>query len=467
MAAPPAPTPSAPVKISALSFRVILRVVLTVVCVAIALWLIYVLRRPLSWIFIAGFLAIALVGAGQLPLAQHAPRLRRRARLHRPGARARAARGAARPARGRAAQPADREPARVRRRPAGVRSRRTSQLRELEENYNITAELQKQASSLPGRVGDAAGILSDIGLGLVNSIFAGVTILVLSLFMLNSGRGWLEWFAERQGRERAEWLERLFDRVGNAVGNYVAGALGQALVAGLLAYVVLLILGVPYAGSLAVVIFLLDLVPLVGATLGAVLVGIITLFIDFPTTTIVWTIWSIVYQQVENNIIQPRIQARAVQVHPFVVLVSVLFGSTLFGVLGALLAIPVAAAIQISIIEYNNLRTPGDRRGGAPPAADEPPPPRAARLTPVPRRTSLRRAPVTSPHERGDPAADHEAGDRRADQELLAPLVDLLAPVGELGDLGAQAVDGDPELGAVGLDRAADLLGERVAAISA
>jgi predicted PurR-regulated permease PerM len=230
-------------------------------------------------------------------------------------------------------------------------------LRELEEDYNITAELQNQASALPGRVGDAAGILSDIGLGLVNSVFAGVTIIVLSLFMIGSGRGWLDWVAERQGDERSEWLKRLFDRIGNAVGNYVAGALGQAAVAGLLAYIVLLILGVPYAGSLAVVIFLLDLVPLVGATLGAIIVGVITLFEDFPTVTIVWVIWSIIYQQVENNVIQPRIQARAVQVHPFVVLVSVLFGSTLFGVLGALLAIPVAAAIQIAVVEYNKLRS--------------------------------------------------------------------------------------------------------------
>ena len=112
------------------------------------------------------------------------------------------------------------------------------------------------------------------------------------------------------------WMKRLFDRIGNAVGNYVAGALGQALIAGVLAYIVLLILGVPYAGSLAVVIFLLDLVPLVGATLGAIVVGIITLFNDFPTVTIIWAIWSIVYQQIENNVIQPRIQARAVSGAP-------------------------------------------------------------------------------------------------------------------------------------------------------
>ena len=222
----------------------------------------------------------------------------------------------------------------VRRPTCSSSSRRTSGCASWRRTTTSRPSCRSRPARCPARSATPPGILSDIGLGLVNSVFAGVTILVLSLFMINSGRGWLNWVAERQGPERSEWLERLFDRVGNAVGNYVAGALGQALVAGLLAYVVLLILGVPYAGSLAVVIFLLDLVPLVGATLGAVIVGIITVFTDFPTTTIVWAIWSIVYQQVENNIIQPRIQARAVQVHPFVVLVSVLFGSTLFGVLG-------------------------------------------------------------------------------------------------------------------------------------
>ncbi len=133
------------------------------------------------------------------------------------------------------------------------------------------------------------------------------------------------------------------------------------------------ILGVPFAGSLAVIIFLLDLVPLVGATLGAIIVGIITVFNDFPTVTIIWVVWSIVYQQLENNVIQPRIQARAVDVHPFVVLVSVLFGATLFGVIGALLAIPVAAAIQISIHEYSLYRNPPEIGAVEAPPPDEPP----------------------------------------------------------------------------------------------
>jgi predicted PurR-regulated permease PerM len=107
-----------------------------------------------------------------------------------------------------------------------------------------------------------------------------------------------------------------------------------------------------------VLIFVLDLIPLVGATLGAVIVAIITLFQDFPTATIIWVVWSIVYQQFENSVIQPRIQARAVRIHPFIVLTSVLFGSTLFGIMGALLAIPIAAAIQIAVIEYKLLRNP-------------------------------------------------------------------------------------------------------------
>ena len=383
MAAASSPPTGDPVKVTALSSRVVLRVVLLVLLVLFTLWLVYLLRKPLTWIFIAGFLATALSGPVSylqrwtsrglaitlvyiglilvpvLVAAMLVPPIVEQLNLL-----------------------VDNLPQYAADLSEFVSKNDT--LRQLEEDYNVTAELQSQASTLPGRVGDAAGILSDIGLGLVNSIFAGVTILVLSLFMMGSGRSWLTWLSQRQGPGREQWLNRLFDRIGNAVGNYVAGALGQALVAGILAYVVLRILGVPYAGSLAVVIFLLDLVPLVGATLGAVIVGIITVFNDFPTTTIVWTIWSIVYQQVENNVIQPRIQAKAVQVHPFVVLTSVLFGSTLFGVLGALLAIPVAAAIQIAIVEYGHLRRPGSIGAvQAPPGEAPPPPPDAAPPAPA------------------------------------------------------------------------------------
>ena len=376
------PTPPPPVvPAGTLSVRVILRTVLVIVGVVLALYLIYRVRKPLSWIFIAGFLAIALAGPinflGRFMRKGFAVALVYVLLILIPVAIA-----------------ALLVPPIVEQVNLLIQNvpkyaadlsdfvQRNDRLRSLEENYNITAELQKQAATLPARAGDAASILSNIGLGVVNSVFAGVTILILSVFMVGSGRTWLDWLARRQGPEHGEWMDRLFNRIGRAVGNYVAGALGQALIAGVLAWIVLLILGVPYAGSLAVIIFLLDLVPLVGATLGAIIVGIITLFNDFPQDTIAWIIWSVVYQQVENSVIQPRIQARALEVHPFVVLVSVLFGSTLFGIVGALIAIPVAAAIQISITEYNRFRqqtladsivAPPTSRPAGPPPAIEPP----------------------------------------------------------------------------------------------
>jgi predicted PurR-regulated permease PerM len=114
----------------------------------------------------------------------------------------------------------------------------------------------------------------------------------------------------------------------------------------------------------------------VGATIAAVLIGIVTVFEDFPTITIIWTIWAIVYQQFENHVIQPQIQKRTVKVQPFITIVAVLFGATLLGVLGALVAIPVAASIQILVREYVDLRTlsikKDEDRGDEPPP--EPPP---------------------------------------------------------------------------------------------
>ena len=367
MSAPASPAPTT----YSVSTRTVVRIALTVVGVGVALYLLYLLRRPLSWIFIAGFLAIALSG----PISFLSRRMSRRlavplvyiglilvpflifAALVPPVVQE-------------GNNLADSLPQYAR--DLSDLVEKNERLRQLEEDYDITGKLEEQASSLPSRLGDAAGVLSGIGVGLVNSLFAGVTILVLSGFLLGTGRRWLDMYADRHEPDRAAWMKALYDRIASTVGNYVAGALAQATVAGILAWIVLEILGVPYALPLAVVVFILDLVPLVGATLGAIIVGIVTLFSDFPTDTIIWAVWSIVYQQVENTVIQPRIQARAVAVHPLVVLVSVLFGSTLFGVLGALLAIPVAAAIQITVREYMTFRnTPVE---DLPPPGEPPPP---------------------------------------------------------------------------------------------
>lgn len=353
--------------------RAVARTVVIVVTVLITLYVIYLLRKPIGWLLIATFLAIALsgpvnflhrymkrgfaitlvylgillvpVGIGALvipPIVSGAEDLAKNAPQY-------------------AQDVAD-------------FVNENERLREINDDYDITSKLEEEAGKLPEKIGDAAVVLRDVGFGIVNSIFALVTILILTAFMLGGGRKWIETGLRYAPPDRAERIRRVIDRSARAVGNYVAGALFQATLAGITSYVVLTILGVPFAAPLALIVFFLDLIPMVGATIGAVIVGVFTLFGgDFPADTIIWTIWSIVYQQTENNLVQPQIQKRAVDINPFLVVVSVLFGGTLLGVLGALMAVPVAASIQIALREYADMR--GIRPRDAKPAApDEPPP---------------------------------------------------------------------------------------------
>src|SRR3954465_1144920 len=368
---------------SAAIIAVTARIVAVVVLAVLALYLVYLLRQPIGWLVLAGFIAVAASG----PVRLFEGRLRRGlaitlvyigvilvpfliAAVLVP------------PIVDQANNLATNAPRYARDLTNAVQDNKT--LHDLDKKYALPTKIQEQAAKLPGKVGDAAGVLADVGAGIVSSIFAGVTILILSIFMVGAAPRWRGAFVRLHDEKRAQALNRLFDRTANAVGGYVRGALLQALIAGFTSWIVLEILGVPYPVALALVIALLDLVPLVGATLGAVVVGVVTLFNDFPTATIVWAIWSVVYQQVENTIIQPRIQSRAVQVEPFVVLVAVLFGSTLFGVFGALLAIPAAATLQIAIYEYSLSRPRGrveESDDGPPP---EPPDPAAGGGGPEP-----------------------------------------------------------------------------------
>jgi predicted PurR-regulated permease PerM len=372
-----APEPPTVKVIPAYSPRIVLRTLFITVAFAIALYLVYLLRKPIGWVLIATFLAVALsgpvnffsqwirrglaitivyfclllvpigIGALIIPplvtqgnnLVQNLPKYAQDVQDY---------------------------------------TDKNERLRKIEADYNITEKLQEQAEKLPARIGDAANVLGNIGLGVVNSLFALFTILVLTAFLLGSGAGWVNRALELRPAEHSARMRSALDHMGKAVGAYVGGVLAQATLAAVLAYIVLAILGVPFAGALAIVIFFADLVPLIGATIGAVVVGVVTVFGDFPTATIVWVIYSIVYQQVENTLIQPQIQKRAVNVHPFIVLVAVLFGSTLLGVLGALVAIPIAASVQIAIREwwdYRHDQTVNDLIAPAGPTpADTPPP---------------------------------------------------------------------------------------------
>jgi predicted PurR-regulated permease PerM len=344
--------------------RIVLRAVLIVVAVALALYVIYLLRRPLSWLVIAAFIAIAVSGPVSA-LSQHMRRGFAIAIVYLTlilipiGVGALIVPSLV----SQAEELADNAPEYAQDVTEYVNENET--LRSLNEDYDITTKLEEEAATLPERIPDAAGALRDIGVGFVNSVFAGITILILSIFMVAGGPRWIEsalsgrLFAGALGAEsatrdpqRKQRMERALNHIGAAVGGYVGGALVQATIAGTTAFIVLTILGVPFAAPLALLVFFFDLIPLVGATLAAVLVAIVTLFVNFPVALIIWVVYAIAYQQIENYVIQPQIQKRAVEVDPFVVLVAVLFGGTLFGIIGALLAIPAAASIQIAIREW-------------------------------------------------------------------------------------------------------------------
>jgi predicted PurR-regulated permease PerM len=353
--------------------RTILRAVLIVVAVVLVLYVIYLLRKPLSWLVIAAFIAIAVSGPVNL-LSRHMRRGLAIAIVYVTlilipiGIGALIVPGLV----SQAEELAGNAPEYAQEVTDYVNENET--LRSLNEDYDITTKLEEEAASVPERIPDAAGTLSDIGVGFVNSVFAAFTILILSIFMVSGGRRWIEaalsseLFGAGTDPQRKQRLERALDHIGSAVGNYVGGALVQATIAGVTAFLVLTILGVPFAGPLALLVAFFDLIPLVGATIAAVFVGIVTVFVNFPIALIVWVVYAIAYQQIENYVIQPQIQKRAVEVEPFVVLVAVLFGATLFGVIGALLAIPGAASIQIAIREWMEYRheTAGQTTSGAP-----------------------------------------------------------------------------------------------------
>lgn len=241
-------------------------------------------------------------------------------------------------------------------------------IREFDERYNITPRLEEEAGKLPGRFGDAASTLQSIVIGVVGAVLAIVTVLVMAFFLLLDGKRVFEWVVREAGPSRGPRLQVVAEDVYRSVGGYVIGALTIALTAGVTTYLVLTVLAVPFAVPLALLAAFFSLIPLVGATIAGVVIAIVAaLGGDFPTDVIVYVVWLIVYQQVENNVIQPLIFRRTVALHPLLVILAILVGASLLGVVGALLAIPIAGAVQIVVKDWWRTRRPGPTLA-APPA---------------------------------------------------------------------------------------------------
>jgi len=236
--------------------------------------------------------------------------------------------------------------------------RKSDTFRKYDDKYDISKKLNDQAKKLPSKLGEAAGTLQDLTVGVFGALVKLVTVLTMTFFLLLDGGKILHFFLRARGPTEEERLSTIFEGIYRSVAGYVAGNLVISFIAGGVTYITLIILGVPFAAPLAVLMGFLDLIPLVGATIGGVVIGAVTAFTDFPTATIVWVIVLLVYQQVENNVLQPIVYRRTVQVAPLLTIVAVLIGATLLGVLGVLIAIPIAGAIQIVVRDVWNRREP-------------------------------------------------------------------------------------------------------------
>jgi predicted PurR-regulated permease PerM len=203
------------------------------------------------------------------------------------------------------------------------------------------------ASKLFGVSGTALALAK----GVVNAVLATVTIAFLTFFMLLEGPTWVDRFLSLLRPESRKRWRAVGHDIYRTVGGYVTGNLFISLIAGTLTAIVLAIMGVPYAIALGLIVGILDLIPLAGATIAAIIVGAVA-FIHSVPAGIVVVAFFLVYQQVENHILQPVVYGRTVQLSPLAVLISVLIGAELAGVLGALAAIPVAGALQVIFLDW-------------------------------------------------------------------------------------------------------------------
>ena len=186
--------------------------------------------------------------------------------------------------------------------------------------------------------------------GTATTIAGIVTIIVLAYLMVLQAPRLVAGFLGLFPAERAEHIRRVGGECARTITGYISGNLVISLICGTLTYVVLKIMGVPYAGLIALFVAVADLIPLVGATLGAVAASLAA-FAESTTALIVVVIFFIVYQQVENHLLQPIVFARTVRLNALTVLVAILLGVELAGILGALMAIPVAGIVQIVTVD--------------------------------------------------------------------------------------------------------------------
>jgi predicted PurR-regulated permease PerM len=211
---------------------------------------------------------------------------------------------------------------------------------------DIPHRLQDAVSDVPRAIGGSFGNVLGIAGSVLATLFNLVTVLILTIYFLLSLSRIREGSLKLIPGSKRDEARNLIDPILQKIGEYIAGQVVVAVVAGVLGGIFLAIVGVPFPVALALWVAFAALIPLVGATVGAI-PAVIVAFIDSVGVGVGTLLYFIVYQQIENYIIHPRIMTRVVDISPAAVLLAALIGGSLLGFVGALMAIPAAAAIKL------------------------------------------------------------------------------------------------------------------------
>ncbi|WP_239137384.1 AI-2E family transporter [Sphaerisporangium rufum] len=222
-------------------------------------------------------------------------------------------------------------------------------IKSIDERYQVLDKLQQYVTS-GNLASQMFGGLLGVASVVISALFSALTILVLTLYFLGSLNSIKETFYRLVPRSRRTRVRLLGDEILKQIGGYVAGNLIISLIAGVVTWIFLSIMQVPYALPLSIFVAITDLIPMIGAFLGAGVASGVA-FLTSPQAGIACLIFFVIYQQVENYIISPPIFKSSVAVPPVATIVGALLGGALLGVVGALLGIPLAAAILLLIRE--------------------------------------------------------------------------------------------------------------------
>ena len=250
----------------------------------------------------------------------------------------------------------------------------------LETKYHVVERVQDAVKGNgSGRLAGGATAALDVTRSVITFVAGVVTIAFMTFFMLLEGEAWKDRFVALLPAKAQPRAQHMASEIARTIGGYVSGNLFISVIAGFSVTIVLLVVGVPFALALGLLVAILDLIPLAGATLGAIIVTLVALTHSLTAALIVLGFF-IVYQQLENHLLQPIVYGRTVQLSPLAILVSVLVGAEVAGVIGALGAIPVAGTIQIVISDWLQHRRPPPPDDGVPETAVELPPSAEAAL---------------------------------------------------------------------------------------